>query len=258
MKKIIIYITIFIVVALAVGVYVLNMVGNKLLDVAIESMTDIPELDLLDEAEIEDVLKETPEDDIEIEPTEEHVEIEEVEEQDKIDTPVAKESGTEENTVINNTDSGKPASEVVTALNDEEKGNAERNNGSNKLSNSSKTENVDNSRSEDIFVEEKHDNINQGQAKTDKGEDKENNVKLPAFTVDDIEAIKNRVTVEDRIKAALLVLRKLSPGDIALLKSMLKGGISVEEKEQAKQLVYSRFNDEEVQQIKEIYRKYIR
>lgn len=58
--------------------------------------------------------------------------------------------------------------------------------------------------------------------------------------------------------AASLVLKRLSASDIDELKGMLSGGISKEEHQMAMQMLYSRFTDSEIEEIKKIYDKYMK
>lgn len=75
-------------------------------------------------------------------------------------------------------------------------------------------------------------------------------------TTKQIEELKHSVTVQDRVKASGLVLKRLDMEDIKKLMGMLDGGVTKEEKEQAKQIVYKEFTPEEIKEIKELYNKY--
>ena len=77
------------------------------------------------------------------------------------------------------------------------------------------------------------------------------------LTIDEINEIKDSVTAVDKIETAALMLKRLSSSDIDVLKKMLAGGVSGEEKNEAKKLVYQKFTEEEVEAIKEIYKKYM-
>lgn len=72
-----------------------------------------------------------------------------------------------------------------------------------------------------------------------------------------IKEIKDKVSAADKMTAAALVLKRLKQSDINKLMKMLEGGLTVDEKDKAKRLVYERFTAEEVAKIKEIYRKYM-
>lgn len=78
------------------------------------------------------------------------------------------------------------------------------------------------------------------------------------ITIDKMVEIKEEVTAADKMSAAALVLKRLSAGDIDKLKAMLSGGVSAQETAAAKDMVYKKFNEEEVREIKEIYRKYMK
>lgn len=73
-----------------------------------------------------------------------------------------------------------------------------------------------------------------------------------------IAEIKDQITFSDRMAAAALVMKRLSPSDISTLTQLAAGDITREKMEQGKQLIYSRFTPEEVQQIKDLYYKYIK
>ncbi len=77
------------------------------------------------------------------------------------------------------------------------------------------------------------------------------------ITPDKIKQIKDRVSAADKMKAGTLVLKRLNPSDIDELIKMLENGITKEELERAKKLVYERFTADEVAEIKKIYRKYM-
>jgi hypothetical protein len=78
------------------------------------------------------------------------------------------------------------------------------------------------------------------------------------ITKDKLENIKEAVTPSDKMAAATLVLGKLSKSDINHLTQLSTGGITSEEKEEMKKIVYSRFTAAEVEQIKEMYIKYMK
>lgn len=77
------------------------------------------------------------------------------------------------------------------------------------------------------------------------------------MTPEKIKEIKDRVSAADKMTAATLVLKRLKQSDISELIKMLEGGITADEKERAKRLVYERFTADEAEEIKEIYRKYM-
>lgn len=72
-----------------------------------------------------------------------------------------------------------------------------------------------------------------------------------------IKEIKDRVSAADKMKAGTLVLKRLSPSDIDELFAMLEDGVTKEEMERAKKMVYENFTAEEIAEIKEIYRRYM-
>jgi hypothetical protein len=73
---------------------------------------------------------------------------------------------------------------------------------------------------------------------------------------EEMEIIKRKAPVSEKVSLATLVLSKLSPSDISELKGMLKDGITAEEEARAKQILYSRFTAEDIERIKEAYIKY--
>lgn len=78
------------------------------------------------------------------------------------------------------------------------------------------------------------------------------------ITVTQIKDVKDEVTSADKVVAASMVMKKLSASDISTLQGMLSGGLSAEEKEKAKDIAYSRFTEEEIAKIKELYHKYMK
>lgn len=78
------------------------------------------------------------------------------------------------------------------------------------------------------------------------------------ITVTQIQSVKDEVTSADKVVAASMVMKKLSASDISTLQGMLSGGLSAEEKEKAKDIAYSRFTEEEIAKIKELYHKYMK
>jgi hypothetical protein len=78
------------------------------------------------------------------------------------------------------------------------------------------------------------------------------------ITKDKLEDIKESVTSSDKMAAATLVLGKLSKSDINHLTQLSTGGITAQEKEEMKEIVYSRFTAAEVEKIKEMYIKYMK
>lgn len=78
------------------------------------------------------------------------------------------------------------------------------------------------------------------------------------ITTEKLKDIKESVTPSDKMAAAKWVLSKLSKSDISHLRELSAGGITPEEKEQMKDIVYSRFTSEEIQKIREMYIKYMK
>ncbi|OGO79278.1 MAG: hypothetical protein A2Y23_01520 [Clostridiales bacterium GWB2_37_7] len=78
------------------------------------------------------------------------------------------------------------------------------------------------------------------------------------ITKDKLEDIKESVSASDKMTAAALVISKLSQSDINYLTELSAGGITPEEEEEMKAIVYSKFTEDEIQKIKETYIKYMK
>lgn len=74
---------------------------------------------------------------------------------------------------------------------------------------------------------------------------------------DKIKDIKDSVDPADKVRAASLILKRLTPSEISMLMKMAEGGLSQEEKKKAIALVYEKFNEEEIKEIKKMYGKYM-
>lgn len=79
-----------------------------------------------------------------------------------------------------------------------------------------------------------------------------------AVTKEKLEEIKASVTPTDKVVAAKIVLSELSKSDISDLTKLSSGGITAEEKEEMKAIVYSKLTLEEVEQVKAMYYKYMK
>ena len=79
-----------------------------------------------------------------------------------------------------------------------------------------------------------------------------------AITVEQLEAAKENVSETDKIKAAGIIMKRLSTDEINELRKMANGGITAEEKRKAKELIYDRLTDNEIHEIEEMYKKYIK
>lgn len=77
------------------------------------------------------------------------------------------------------------------------------------------------------------------------------------ITVKEIEEIKNSITGTDKLSAAMIVIKRLSITEINTLKNIMSNGITLEEKKEAKRIIYSKFTQGEIATLKAIYRKYI-
>jgi hypothetical protein len=77
------------------------------------------------------------------------------------------------------------------------------------------------------------------------------------FSNKQINEIKDKVSASDKINSAALLLKRLSKSDIEELKDMLSGGVDSTEKERAKEILYRRLTDQEIETVRNIYQKYI-
>lgn len=107
----------------------------------------------------------------------------------------------------------------------------------------------DNSESKDSDDEEKESN-------NISNSNSSNSSKSSGKTADDkIKEAQDSVSFVDKAKA-LKLLTKLSPSDIGMLKTMMSGGVSAEEKEKARNLALKKFTEKELEVIKDLYNKY--
>nr|PZN02944.1 MAG: hypothetical protein DIU66_08520 [Bacillota bacterium] len=72
----------------------------------------------------------------------------------------------------------------------------------------------------------------------------------------DVNEIAGNISFADRRRILLLVAKRLSSEDIKYLLGLLKGGLTEEEKKRAIELAYSRFDKQEIEEIKALYAKY--
>lgn len=80
---------------------------------------------------------------------------------------------------------------------------------------------------------------------------------LPQYTYAQIKEVERKVTITDKAKAVNIVLSKLTPKDIAMLRAMVEGGITSSEIARAKKLIKSRITEKEKEELKRLYNKYI-
>lgn len=82
--------------------------------------------------------------------------------------------------------------------------------------------------------------------------------KAQLITVEKMNEIKEQVTAQDKVSAAAMVMSRLSSGEKNKLRGMLSGGLTAEEKAEAKRIAYSHFSSQEITEIKEMYSKYMK
>lgn len=89
-----------------------------------------------------------------------------------------------------------------------------------------------------------------GTAKADNGQ------KNP-LSAEKLNEVKKKITAQDKMTAAAIVMSKFSTGDIKELKDMLAGGLTEEEKEKAQKMALDKFTSEDIEKFKEMYNKYM-
>lgn len=78
------------------------------------------------------------------------------------------------------------------------------------------------------------------------------------FSNDKIENVQDEISFKDKATAVKLVLSKLTLSDIAALRKLTEGGLTTEERVEAKRIALSRFTEEEIKIIDELYEKYLK
>ncbi len=85
----------------------------------------------------------------------------------------------------------------------------------------------------------------------------ENRRSRPVISYEELYELNKRVSILDKAKAMKILLPKLGPSDIKLLKAMLSGGVTTEEIKKAKEMVEGRLTEQEKKELDKLYRKYI-
>ena len=78
-----------------------------------------------------------------------------------------------------------------------------------------------------------------------------------AISEDIIDNVEGSLSLADKAKAIKLIVTKLTPSDIKLLKDMVSGGLTKEEHSKAVEIAYSKYTDEELKLVKSLYKKYM-
>lgn len=94
--------------------------------------------------------------------------------------------------------------------------------------------------------------------KQPEGENTKSDKEKNAISAKKIKEVKDSVETADKMKAASLVLKRLSASDINMLIKMAEGGLSQKDKKKAIELVYDKFTEDEVKEIKAMYAKYMK
>lgn len=79
-----------------------------------------------------------------------------------------------------------------------------------------------------------------------------------SITEEEIQNAFQEISMSDKINLAYKLLTKLKADDMIQLEQMAIDGFTEEEKENAKEMVYQYFDDEEIRQIYQLYVKYIK
>ena len=77
------------------------------------------------------------------------------------------------------------------------------------------------------------------------------------YEVNAIQEIKDSVETKDKLYVATKVITKLSKDELVDLVHMLSGGITLEEKIEAIKIVNNSFNKDQIEEIRDIYHKYV-
>ncbi|WP_054870710.1 hypothetical protein [Caloranaerobacter sp. TR13] len=107
------------------------------------------------------------------------------------------------------------------------------------------------------FAKEKNENVVEKEINTQKEENNDVVESLAIFQ-DLISIIENSALLDGEIEALKLILSKLTPSDISMLKDMLNDGLTKEEKEKIMELTSSRFSEQEIEFINKLYDKYMK
>lgn len=100
-------------------------------------------------------------------------------------------------------------------------------------------------------------NFLENDARDTKKESLNNEEVQVAFSEDAIQNLQESISLEDKAKLMKLVLANLSFSDINLLKGLLTGGITEEEKQKAMEFAQEKFNEDELEEFMQVYEKYV-
>lgn len=68
-------------------------------------------------------------------------------------------------------------------------------------------------------------------------------------TIDKAKCAQENITLKDKAKVATLLLAKLSPSDMKLFGEMMSGGLSTDEKKQAKDIILKKMSEDEYNEL---------
>ena len=70
------------------------------------------------------------------------------------------------------------------------------------------------------------------------------------------EKVQEDISLKEKALVVSTMLKKLSPGDLALLSNLMSGGLTIEKKKEAKKLILGKLSEDEYNQLIEIAAKY--
>ncbi|MEN8906600.1 MAG: hypothetical protein ABF289_11635 [Clostridiales bacterium] len=103
--------------------------------------------------------------------------------------------------------------------------------------------------SENITTDDENSNQKSEAEKTQTSEKKN------VISVDNMKKANENITKKEKVKVAATVVKRLSISEMSDLKGMAKGGLSNDEKSKAKDIIYNKFTEEEVENMKDLYLK---
>lgn len=98
-------------------------------------------------------------------------------------------------------------------------------------------------------------NIDDKEINSDNNENETN--KDNSISESKIKDIENNISLKDKAIAMKLILSKLKPSDIKLLKKLASDGLTDEERKEAIKIALERYTAEEIEIIRELYHKYM-
>ncbi|MGG1312896.1 hypothetical protein [Cohnella laeviribosi] len=78
----------------------------------------------------------------------------------------------------------------------------------------------------------------------------------PEISVDKAEEVKESISFSEKTKVMAVMLKRLSPSDIKTLQQLASGGLTVEKKKEAKELILKKLTEDEYNELIAIAKKY--